>query len=330
MVTQDRSRGQLLLISALALAMIIVGLAVLLNAAILTEVRAPDDPATDLVEADRLGDDIETGLAGVLAHANADGPYGNTASLNETVFEHLSTYEVAMFEAVGERRATLLTLGITENDFTYGSYAADANRSSPVIFGDPNDTTWTWIDPDDSAQIADLRFSFEVESINNTEIANAIAIELIGEETNTEYAVVYEENNASVVNRSDGSTVSTCEPEGDYVTVTFGPLPSEDTDCHVDGLTATSPAPDGHGLKIHNAENATGGFMLATEASPETLEGVDEYNPPSDDDPYVTPLIWSSEVRIEQRAHASERLVDRTVSVYEDPIHGTLLEVPWS
>ena len=344
MVTRSRpgyDRGQLLLVSAIVLAMIIFGMAILLNAAVTTDVRAPDDPSTDITESERLGLDLETGVAGLGAHLNVDNLGQDESQLRGDFETNLIRFNNATFEAVGDRRATLSRLSFS--DVTMGTLVADGDRESDLTLADEtNEDHSIRISEEDATVIKGLVFSINT-SIEDIE--DAAGVQLWGEDECVLFSFVSTEDGVTIYEQrfdsedcddentiiEPGEFVDQCE--GDFARIVIGPDEPENEDfCYVDGFADLEPFEDGgYGLSIRNPEAAYGGyqFLIASDFY-SNADGYHDFDAEDTEHPYVAPVIWSVDIDIDQRARASERSVTRTVDIYADREHIDLLGVPWS
>ena len=342
MVNRSRpgyDRGQLLLVSAIVLAMIIFGMAILLNAAVTTDVRAPDDPSTDITESERLGLDLETGVAGLGAHLNVDNLGQDESQLRGDFETNLIRFNNATFEAVGDRRATLSRLSFS--DVTMGTLVADGDRESDLTLADEtNENHSIRISEEDATVIKGLVFSINT---SREDVKDAAGVQLWGEDecvlfsfvSTVDGVAIYEQeigdceiDNADL---EDGKEITTCD--GDFARIVIGPDEPENEDfCYVDGFADLEPFEDGgYGLSIRNPEAADGGyqFLIASDFY-SNADGYHDFDAEDTEHPYVAPVIWSVDIDIDQRARASERSVTRTVDIYADREHIDLLGVPWS
>lgn len=337
-------RGQLLLLTAVALAFVILGLAVLLNAAVTTDVRAPDDPAVDVVETDRLAADLDRGLIGLIARVNGGGTYPNEADLAGAADANLTRYMDVLFEAVGDRRGALVDLEVGE--MSTGTLVIDANLSSRPLLHDeaPSDRSIR-VDPNDPAPIAGLQLAFTEAALENATDATGVLV--YGDGACVLVTVSIDGDNATV----SKSTVDCIDPvhsdpaeeecafTDGRVVVDLGPGTPTASTCSVDAFDAVDPieAPDAYGLAIHepNATDAGYRFVVGDRTFEHVTDGEpdgDAYVVYEDDDtpsPYIAPVVWSLPVEVTLHARASERTATTTFDLGDDPTLATHLEVAW-
>lgn len=345
-----RERGQLLLVSAIVLAMIILGLAVLLNAAITAEVRAPDDPSTDITEAERLGLDLERSIADLGAYLNAEGPWEAESDLRTTLDRNISLFNNITFEAVGDRRATLATISLNDSRISFGTLVADGDRDADLTLdGEGAVNHSIRVDRPNATEIRGLTLSLNASEVAN-ETENATGVQLWGTDTDTCKLYSFVANTSGGVDLVEqdinctadntainaGNVVDTCD--GPFATVVIGPnAPNASSTCYADGFADVEPIDgDGYGLSIRNPAATSGGYqyLVGTRSFPGVVDGAPYdsyavYDPDSTSHPYVAPLVWTIGVDITQQARASERYVTRGIDVYADPANAEVLENPW-
>lgn len=338
MVTPRDDRGQILLIAALTIAITLLGVTVLLNASVITEVRAPDDPATDLEEAERLSDDVEAGLAGLAARLNQERRYNGDAALTSALESNVSTFFDYATLSIGQHRATMLDPNSTPTDVQIGTYVADGNLSSTLALPDEDADVNVSDRVTPEAPIYGLSLS-----LNSTYLTTGqddhVGIELRGADgecrlyrleptASDEVEIVeYDISCGDPPAGSAGTRIETCDPDVFPNTrFDFGRVAGDAEACHVNLLDRV-PGVDGtaHELAFHNPGVVEGGYRYVTGA--DITDPV--YDPPSGSSPYVTPVVHAFDVTLEQRARASRRTVETTVTVHRH--HGApyAMGVPW-
>lgn len=312
------SRGQLLLTTAVVLAVIVLGAAVILTATTTTDVRSPDDPTTDALEADRLLGDIERGLGGLIGAVNAERP----DPLETNVTTAVEDYEGLLYEVVGDRRGTLLTMDEATIEHE-GTLLEDDDLDEGLAL--PADGIGS--DRNETAAFAGLRLGIDVESDLPESPEDGLQVRVFGEEEQVATAV-YRHNDAVAIEQTtapanesptfDGVPASTCGEEG-IVEVDLSRSGAHGGDCHRDPVGDLDPIDgDGFGLVVDNPDAVSGGYQLVVD------------RPAADyDDELATAVAWTVGVEVSTHARASEHTVAMTVDAY-DYLHAVeALEVPW-
>lgn len=334
-MVREPSRGQLLLTTAVVLALIILGLTVLLNASVTTEIRSPDDPATDLAEADRLAQDIERGSTSLVVFQQNEGYYAERSALELAMNESFDVYGDILYETVGDRRATHVTLEtITINQ--NGTYVADPDRETDLSPEESSGPT-VLIDPNESAPLAALQLSLEVESLED-DPDDAFQVHFHGDDNISAIAIHAGDDDAVAISHDtydiDGNASFTDSDEvsceGDqYVDIDLTRYNRTDADCHVDLFASLEG--DHFGLTFENPTSTKGGFhfvMGPGELGNETM--FDAYDGDEPDGPFTAYAAWSVDLTISQLSQASDRHSSQEIEVYADPQASGSLEVPWA
>ncbi|MFP4590707.1 MAG: hypothetical protein ACLFM8_04500 [Halobacteriales archaeon] len=352
MVTAGTDRGQMLLLAAITLAVVLLGMAVLLNAAVTTEVRAPDDPSTDLDEAERIASDVEAGLSGLAARINLDGQHAQNAALTDAFEANDSTFANYVEMSMGRHRASLLDHSFA--NVTLGAYVADGDRTTDLRFrtGSPSDHS-TRVDRSDATTIRGMTFSLNKTEIRRSTVDDvAVGFQFWGDSdcqlftveapTVTNNVTVQKQDidctapNSAIENSTSSDTTEVAECSLDdstqFARVEFREEPTSDDVCHVDPFVDLDPVDgSGYGFSIRNPTSVEGGYSYLLGSQTFRGYGDDDYYADSpDDDPYALPVVWSFDLTLEQRARASSRSVTSPVVVYDDPDNVAAMGVPWT
>lgn len=333
MVTPRDDRGQILLIAALTIAVTLIGVTVLLNASVIAEVRAPDDPATDLTEASRMSDDLESGLAGMAARLNRDGHYTTNESLNAALEANVSTYLDYATLSIGQHRATMLNAS-SPTDVQIGTYVADGNRSSTLALPDADVNVSERVA--DPAPIYGLSLNLSSGSLPGD--TDAFGIELEGADGDCRLyrlepngsdqvdVVEYDIACGTEQNGGDGTTIETCDLAAGEQRFDFGRVAGTAEACHVN-LFERVPAINGtdHRLAFHHPDAIEGGYRFVVGAVVDDTA----YEESPDANPYVLPVVHAFDITLEQQARASRRTVSTTVTVHRHPETVYAMGVPW-
>ena len=136
--TSRTERAQLLLITALALAVILVTVALLLNAAIFTENVATRDTTADGPEAIELRGEVVQGIGDLIESENRDGA-GSTTAVEDGIN---TTGE--MVDRERARGGTIATVSYADsNEGTLLRYNEDGDSRA---FSDADPNSWTLVD----------------------------------------------------------------------------------------------------------------------------------------------------------------------------------------
>lgn len=261
-------RGQLFLIGALALAVLFVGLALLLNTAIFTENLATrsTDPGTG--QAVGFSEAAERGTSGLLYRANHD-PSNTDYGLVETDFErNLGNWSNAT--ALHNTRDARLS-SVTVSGYTEGARIeqTDSSRNFSNETGDA--TAWT-LATDTHAR--EFRMTVEAGSLESTTLASILGgadpFEVrLTNSTGTYHVYVYRQSGEVrvAVERPDGTDAMCGASVGSHADIDLTRGTINDTACPALELLGTLPtgAGDTVDVEYRNGEDAVGTYELTVD-----------------------------------------------------------------
>lgn len=337
MVTSERDRGQVLLIAAITLSVILLGMAVLLNAAVTTEVRAPDDPSTDLEEAERLAADVERGVAGMAARINREGSLQTDDEVRTALRENLSTFAEYATHSLGLQRATSVELQADELQVTEnGTYVADGHLNDSFLLDGEDDGVHHShrINESEGATVLGLEVLVNASTLepnasdtlgiqlwDDADGCSLISLERGGSNITVRNQSIDCDANQSDISNSAGSE-QLCEiSDDDTVHLAVGAEPTDPAACQV---AAFDPI---KGLSFRNPDAALGGYRYLVGPGPTFGGGY--HDGPADGAPYAVPVPWTVEFELAQYARASERVATTTAEVYAEPANVAGMGVPW-
>lgn len=331
MVSDDRA--QLMLTTAVILAMIVLGVAVLLTAASTTEVRAPDDPTTDGIEAERIAADIERGSAGLAASVNGADRHASAAALAAELAAAFEPYEASLYESIGDRRATSIDLEAGAID-QLGAYLADPDLETPPSFGDEG----LGVDGDATMPMAAVRFALDADSLGSSP-TSSIQLRFVGEDRVTTVAIYRDGETTRLETSTDDRGDESIAFDGEAfacgqsatVDVDLSRHGADGADCQFDPFASIEPVEgDEYGLVVENDAGVTGGYHLAVGEEPTAFAATHALvDTAGEDEPYAAYLAWSIELELSQWSRAGERHAQTSVVAATHPHAATVLEVPW-
>lgn len=327
MVTTDR--GQVLLTTAVVLAMLVLGAALVLTAATTTDVRSPDDPTTDALEADRILGDIDRGAGGLAGAINAEVP-ADTETLEASLQSAFDRYDDRLYESLGDRRGTIVGLASVSIDHT-GAYVADPDLDSPLQTNDASFGT----DPSERAAIAGLHVgvnrttlpgapdeSVQVR-INGSEQTRAIAMYADGDEA----VVAVDTVDHGAEPDFDGASTTVCGDDA-IVEIDLSRAGVGAGDCHIDPFEELEPDETGYGLVFDAPDTVDGGYHYVVDLPTAAFTDHGFADAP-DEAAFATPIAWTVGFEVTQHARASEHRTEAVIEVYDTSVAVELLEVPW-
>ncbi|ELZ71592.1 hypothetical protein C457_06076 [Haloferax prahovense DSM 18310] len=264
-------RGQLMLVAALAIAVLLVGLALTLNTAIYTENLATRTTDTSLDGAVSHGRTVEAGAGLLLDEANREGgTYGELAGSFDETFGNWSDATATLAAVRGA------ATNASRVDHVEGTRISqtDATRN----FTDGNETTdWTLAS---GVGVRGVRFNVSRDSLATS---SGSAFELVVDDgTNAVETEVYRNSTRVFVTVEDaGGSRTTCgvaADAGDYVTIDVADGRLDGATC--DPLDAVHTDLDGPvTLSYRNAVQAEGTYELYVNETNATVFDAAKYAP---------------------------------------------------
>lgn len=297
-----RSRGQLFLVGALALAVLFVSLAFLLNTAIYTEnlaTRSDGASATDAIEYQQSArTHVRTELGYVNRHNNttyADLQANYTAAADTwnalAVTHQAANGHVTTFSTIDQVRGTRIVQADARN-------FSDANATRSWTLAE-NATVRNYTVAVEHDTLADPVAGPTLSDLLN---ASTFHVEFAGDETWTVY--VYQDGASDViatVERS-GSPVDSCTRSGSTVTIDFTNGTMGGTDCAP--LHFYDQLGENYDVSYANGGQVNGTYELTVDRPVGDLDGTHYHSDADGSSPYVTPAIYSANFRLVYRGPA--------------------------
>ncbi|WP_148413349.1 hypothetical protein [Haloferax sp. KTX1] len=264
-------RGQLMLVAALAIAVLLVGLALTLNTAIYTENLATRTTDTNLDGAVTHGGAVEDGAGALLDETNREG--GTYGELNDSFGEAFGNWSDAAATLAAVRGAATDASHVDRVRGTRISQT-DAARN----FTDRNETTdWTLAS---DVGVRGVRFNVSRDSLATS---SGSAFELVVDDgTDAVETEIYQnttQGRVFVAVEDAGGTRTTCSvaaDAGDYVTVDLADGRLNGTAC--DPLDAVHTDLDGAAtVSYRNAGAAEGSYELYVDETNATVFDATKY-----------------------------------------------------
>ncbi|MBB6646387.1 hypothetical protein [Halobellus ruber] len=299
----DRDRGQLLLVGALALAVVFVALALLLNTAIYTGNLATRDSGVEAAPAVEYV--AESRAAGVDAVASVNRRNNTSAAdlnraFNATMgeWDDLASYhravagDAADVEVVGVTNGTRIRQDDASRNFTGNGGAADWTVVSGV------------------SNVRSIRFTVE-ESMLTDDPTNLLADDVfhvnLTSGAGTRSVFVYDTPSGPVIEVVDGGTSTVC-PAGSVTGGTFTvDVPNESVGgASCPALGPVDDTPGSVDIDYRDADAAGGTYTMVVDEPPSTLsptgsDAVSGLNDPGTGSPYWTYAIYGAELNVTYR-----------------------------
>lgn len=293
-------RGQLLLVGAFVLAILLVALAVVLNAAVYTEtLAARGTDRVDVSDTVQYRADTERALTGLVASVNEN----TTTSRDDTAATLRAG--VADWDAVSARQqaATGRATSVTVESVTVQTNVSQTNDSLSFT-NDSSAANWTAVEnvtDTGSFTLSVVSTDTEIPPANATDLATlesrAFHVEVTNSTTTWQVFVFRSSSNLTVAVASSGSfepdTYTTSYVGGDPVELDF-------TNASIDGESAPSLAfyenvSGPSSIALSNGANATGNYTLLVAGD---VVSPDDYSNPPDDGPTARAVVTRLDVTL--------------------------------
>ena len=253
-------RGQLLLVGAIGIAVLLVVLAVVLNTAIYTEAIATDSAtANEERSVVAYEDGAERAIAGIILSTNR----GSDGTVTEDELETNLREDVAQWSDLSDRhRATDGASGtLSVDEVTYGTRILQDETQREFTDGDG---TADWTVAENVSRVIEFRMTITAERLQD-----------LGNES---FSVRVEDGDGSVreldvyANEDDEVTVDTgtdtCSSPGETVTIDLVSGTVDGTPCA--GLSVTDDLEPSSDIDYRNADTVEGEYALTVDGGAET------------------------------------------------------------
>ncbi|MCT9096278.1 hypothetical protein [Haloarchaeobius sp. HME9146] len=332
--SEGRSRAQLVLVGAVAIAFMILGIVVVFNTVLFTE----NVDSTGSVSA---VDDSEE-----LRHASAETAVVISRTLNEnnqTVTDlrsnmatNVSDYNTLLRETYSEQGPRLVNVSYNHSETQVG---ARVYRRGIDDFQDGTDDNWALADNSDPSDVARFEMNTTLDSLNSDDWEDSFHIAVKGQDgTDMKWRVIrfYESSGDLIVNTStvtDPTAPSdwqdevrnhnkvTCDvssTDAFTINVTNGSVQGDDCSFEfTDDIDQLSGG--GYELWMRDAENVTGNYSLYLSNISSVQGTLDELGSVFDDEPDYSAIVWRAGIDVE---YESPTLSYRE-TYRSDPVYNT-------
>lgn len=216
---EERSRAQLILVGAVAVAFIVMGLVVVFNTVLYTENVASTGSVSEPREAQRTNQVLRSGSKGMVARVNADAKWNDSSDSSElgdvrdAVLANLTTYSEGFLNVTADRRPGFVN--VSEGDSSKMKFAARLADTEGNGFEDTNGATeWEVTDGNKGVLVRDFNMTVKVGTLADEGTGNEF--QLLWNETDDaeNYSVwVYEKGDGDVAIRTLATASAADNPE---------------------------------------------------------------------------------------------------------------------
>lgn len=291
-VTGGRSRAQLLLVGALALAVIFLSLSLLLNSVIYTENLATRQTHADVEKAQSFRAAVVDGLGGAIEHANRR--HGPDFADRRDAYRAATDHWIPML--ANHSATDGLAAGVDPRSVQQGTRIVDADASTGIV---RRDGAGDWTMATDST-VRHFRLNVSLASVDQPDDTTIVV------DDGTPQDVIVEDGGSGPQVRVAGR--GTCELTAGRIDVGAGTVDGE----HCPPLADVRPTGDVN-VRVENGDRIATTYSFVVDRHPEGFRtAVDTANfpgqctPPSPptyaasnaSNPYTTPAIYASTARI--------------------------------
>lgn len=287
------SRGQLMLVTALSLAILFVTLALILNTAIFTEnlaTRSGDiGGGTDAV---RYHDAARNGVGGVIGYVNAHN-HTSESSLQSNLSNGVDAFRnhSARLFADGDRAVETTLTGTND-----GSRIAQNNDSRSFTNQTGNATDWTLVEDVENARAVEINVT-DNSSLQDAGSGKEFTL-VLNDGSNTWRLNVTKESDSTFVGIENHTDTFKCNAISatPLIDVTAGTIDGEPCE----GLRFADGLEGSYDIRFENGDNVTGTFsIVVNDTAP--VENVDTDNDlvaHGDGNPFATHAVYSANVTV--------------------------------
>jgi len=302
---EPETRGQILLVGAVAIAFIIIGLVIVFNTVLFTENVGSSESLQSTDAGGTTNEQIRTGLAALTYRLNDDGLSGS--EFNDSVRSNVTKYSNILGESQAESSGAVINVSFNQSRTGYGSAVAHGDRADEFETG-------PLVDSSDQRDIGGFVLTLNVSSLNTTG-TDTFEIQLTSGATLRTVEFV---NNSSdvdvVVNSTRECTIPENQYSGDNVTLALskGSAPNA-PGCSYNFTHGLNP---GYGVSMANTADAKGTYFFAVNGTRDgSWEGT-VLNDPTIDSVEVRPAVWRLAVDVTYETQSTRYANRQSVFVY--------------
>ena len=286
MVTDDQSRGQIILISAIVIAIGLIAITVILNTVLFTE--NVNNIGTIASANDGLNNQIaqRDSLTTFVRQVNGNDTYATPKASKQALNRSLHWYSDLLGVTLAKRQPVLVNLSVPSTP-TVGALVVQANNRS---FTDADhESQWTL---DSNTQVRQYTMSIAHVSANNSH--DAFAVSFNGSGGTNQKLRFYRRTDGTLLVKRDGTVSDACSLGSGTgnTTIDFwtGKIQHGGRDCGFIGANSlTTPK-----IEYDNGKNATGTYRLLTNG---TSIQSSPFNASADESPYLTYVVYRASIR---------------------------------
>lgn len=296
-----RDRGQLILVTGLAVAVTLVALVLLLNTVIYTQNLATRGAGAEDGAAVAYRQEVLAGVGGVVDAENR-AEHANLTALRENVNDSVAQFDDATAGYYAERG---VVADVTEEGLalTNGTLLRQTNGSREFASAG-NDADWTLVEDVGGAGNApgarNFRLTVSRENLTDSSSPAGFSVLLDGDAGENWRLYVYDDGGITVAvkNGSDPSATAVCSASGPEATVDLTAGTINGTACSGLDYAAGVDAP--YDVVFENGGEATGTYGLTVDEPPDDpdVRSGNFAGPGDDASPRAVPAVYAAEFEV--------------------------------
>lgn len=316
MVSDDR--GQLILVGAVAIALVLLGLVLVVNTAVFTQVVGSEGTVETTRSGGVAAGELADALATTVAEENRQaGPSDNGGSVDNEIEDEIDGTESALGAALRDRslesRGSFVSLEYDGNEDVGTRIAQEDVGSFADASGDPR---WSPVALENRSDIG--AFAMVIDT-DESDFTSPFDVEVTGASGGSTELTLDEAASGDIELDVTGSTTASCsiEPTNDTVRIDVAAgRVYEDSSCQFDAFRDVEP---GYVVEFRGGDAVQGTYELtiSDDVSP-LFNTVDPRFSTASDDPTLTTAVWSFAYRYEYDTDDATVESDRrVVNVYD-------------
>jgi len=321
MVTGPDRRGQLILVGAIVIALLVVGITIIVNTVLFVENTSTDQSTTKLRQAAQVEGELRDAIRATTFRVNHRTRNHSTSELRRATERNVTRLTRTMDQQYLASQS--LSVSVSVNGTDNGTRLVQAADGD---FTHPNPTVNTNWHPVKPGGPSSPRLGWFVLNLNATEPTTGTFEAEVRNESNESVSVEVERINASAYEiRSDvdtgGDTTVTCGTRGNRLVLNMrdGSSPTDDT-CTFNGTAEIANAST---VEFANASQAYGKYAVVIDdryasgpSSPASVQSCDSPTNPPLSEPCDTPVVWAVQFETDIASESVSRTGEHNVTVY--------------
>jgi hypothetical protein len=324
MVTGSDRRGQLILVGAILIALVVVGITIIVNTVLFVENTSTDQSTTELRQAEQVEAELRDAIRSTTFRVNHRNRNHSASELRRATERNVTRLTRTMDQQYLASQSLSVTVSVNGTDNgTRLVQTADGDFTHPNPPPSMVSTNWHPVKP---GAPPSPRLGWFVLNLNATEPTTGPFDVEVRNESGSAVSVEVERLNGSAYEiRSDvytgGDTTVTCGTRGNRLVLNMrdGTSPTDES-CTFNGTAEIANAST---VEFSNADQAYGKYAVVIDETyasgpslPASVQSCDSPTNPPPTDPCYTPVVWALQFETEIASESVSRTGEHNVTVY--------------